>query len=37
MTGQVGLQEVFARFLPDYQTRQALNPVQQRACWHIEQ
>lgn len=37
MTGQTGLQAVFARFLPDYQAQHALNPVQQRACWHIEQ
>lgn len=37
MNGLTGLQAVFDRFLPAYQARQSLNPVQQRACWHIEQ
>ena len=37
MTGLVGLQAVFDRFLPSYQAQHPLNPVQQRACWHIEQ
>ncbi len=37
MTGQTGLQAVFARFLPAYQARQSLTPDQQRACRHIEQ
>ncbi len=37
MTGFAGLQAVFERFLPDYQAQHPLNPVKQRACWHIEQ
>lgn len=37
MTKATGLQAVFERFMPDYQVQHSLNPVQQRACWHIEQ
>ena len=37
MSGLTGLQAVFDRFLPAYQAKHTVNPVQQRACWHIEQ
>ncbi len=37
MTGHIGLQDVFERFLPGYQVRNPLSPIQQKACWHIEQ
>lgn len=33
----IGLQAVFDRFLPTYQTRHTLTPIQHKACWHIEQ
>lgn len=32
-----GLQAVFERFLPTYQAQHHLTPIQQKACWHIEQ
>ena len=37
MSGYIGLQAVFERFLPSYQTQHSLTPIQQKACWHIEQ
>jgi len=37
MIAQVGLQAVFERFLPAYQTQHRLTPIQQKACWHIQQ
>lgn len=37
MSARIGLQAVFERFLPSYQTQHTLTPIQQKACWHIEQ
>ena len=37
MSALIGLQAVFERFLPTYQTQHRLTPIQQKACWHIEQ
>ena len=37
MSAHIGLQAVFDRFLPAYQTQHTLTPIQQKACWHIEQ
>jgi len=37
MSAQIGLQDVFERFLPTYQSQHPLTPIQQKACWHIEQ
>jgi hypothetical protein len=37
MSAHIGLQAVFERFLPAYQRQHTLTPIQQKACWHIEQ